>query len=75
MVTQTKEVLVAARQLTKVYKTGKVETPALRGVTLDVRAGRVHGHRRPLRKRQDDAIKSHRGAGFRHGRRFDRPGP
>ncbi|RJQ65695.1 MAG: ABC transporter ATP-binding protein [Desulfobacteraceae bacterium] len=31
--------LVTARKLTKVYKTGKVETPALRGVDLDFREG------------------------------------
>ncbi len=33
------DVLVSAREVTKVYRTGKVEAPALRGVTLDVRAG------------------------------------
>lgn len=31
--------LISSRQLTKVYTTGKVETPALRGVDLEVRAG------------------------------------
>jgi len=36
---RTKEALVSARNLTKVYKTGKVETPALRGVDLEIRAG------------------------------------
>ena len=30
------EFLVSARDVTKVYKTGKVEAPALRGLTLDV---------------------------------------
>jgi len=39
MVTQTDQTLIAARQLIKVYKTGKVETPALRGLNMDVRAG------------------------------------
>jgi len=38
MTNATRETLVSARELTKVYTTGKVETPALRGVTLDVRA-------------------------------------
>jgi len=36
---ETHDNLITARQLTKVYMTGKVETPALRGVDLDVRAG------------------------------------
>ena len=35
----TEEALVSARDLTKVYRSGKVETPALRGVTLDIGAG------------------------------------
>lgn len=33
------EILVSARDVTKVYNTGKVESHALRGVTLEVRAG------------------------------------
>ena len=33
------DVLISARDLTKVYKTGKVEVRALRGVSLDVRRG------------------------------------
>jgi putative ABC transport system ATP-binding protein len=33
------EVLVSTEELTKVYRTGTVEAPALRGVTLDVREG------------------------------------
>ena len=33
------EVLVAARDLTKVYEVGKVEERALRGVTLEIKAG------------------------------------
>jgi len=36
---ETHDNLITARQLTKVYTTGRVETPALRGVDLDVRAG------------------------------------
>jgi putative ABC transport system ATP-binding protein len=39
MVVRTNETLVMAKDLTKVYKTGKVETAALRGVDLDVQAG------------------------------------
>ena len=39
MVARTNETLVMAKDLTKVYKTGKVETAALRGVDLDVQAG------------------------------------
>jgi putative ABC transport system ATP-binding protein len=39
MVARTNEMLVMAKDLTKVYKTGKVETAALRGVDLDVQAG------------------------------------
>jgi putative ABC transport system ATP-binding protein len=35
----TRERLVKARNLTKVYKAGKVETPALRGVDLEIQAG------------------------------------
>jgi putative ABC transport system ATP-binding protein len=35
------ETLVMARNLTKVYKTGKVETPALRGVDLEIHAGEL----------------------------------
>ncbi|MBI5117045.1 ABC transporter ATP-binding protein [Candidatus Poribacteria bacterium] len=31
------EILVSAQDVSKVYKTGNIETPALRGVTLDVR--------------------------------------
>ena len=37
--TATPDVLVSASDVTKVYRTGKVEAHALRGVTLDVRAG------------------------------------
>ena len=37
--TATPEVLVSAKDVTKVYRVGKVEAHALRGVTLDVRAG------------------------------------
>ncbi len=33
------ELLVSARGVTKVYRTGQIEAPALRGVDLDVRAG------------------------------------
>ncbi|MHC4915135.1 MAG: ABC transporter ATP-binding protein [Planctomycetota bacterium] len=33
------EVLVSARGVTKVYRTGQIESPALRGVDLEVRAG------------------------------------
>jgi putative ABC transport system ATP-binding protein len=33
------EVLVSARDVTKVYRTGNVEAPALRGVSMDVEAG------------------------------------
>jgi len=33
------DVLVQARQVWKVYRTGKVEVPALRGVDLDIRRG------------------------------------
>ncbi len=36
---ETHDNLITARQLTKVYMTGRVETPALRGVDLDIRAG------------------------------------
>lgn len=39
MVTMKSETLVFARNLTKVYKTGKVETPALRGVDLKIHTG------------------------------------
>lgn len=39
MVARTNETLVMAKDLTKVYKTGKVETAALRGVDLEVQAG------------------------------------
>ncbi len=39
MAEKTGEVLVSAREVTKVYKTGEIEAHALRGVTLDVRAG------------------------------------
>ena len=39
MLPRTHEVLVIAKNLTKVYKTGKVETTALRGVDLEVHAG------------------------------------
>jgi putative ABC transport system ATP-binding protein len=35
----TGEVLVSAQEVTKVYDTGKVQTHALRGVTLDVKSG------------------------------------
>jgi putative ABC transport system ATP-binding protein len=38
---RTIETLVKARNLTKVYKTGKVETPALRGVDLEIQAGEL----------------------------------
>ena len=34
-----REVLVSARDVVKTYVTGKIESPALRGVTLDVRSG------------------------------------
>jgi putative ABC transport system ATP-binding protein len=34
-----REVLVSAKNLIKTYVTGKIEAPALRGVTLEVRAG------------------------------------
>jgi len=37
--TATPEVLVSAKDVEKVYRVGKVEAHALRGVTLDVRAG------------------------------------
>ncbi len=33
------EVLVRALDVVKTYVTGKIESPALRGVTLDVRSG------------------------------------
>jgi putative ABC transport system ATP-binding protein len=33
------EPLIRARGLTKVYRMGRVDVPALRGVDLDVRAG------------------------------------
>ena len=33
------EVLVRAKDVVKTYVTGKIESPALRGVTLDVRSG------------------------------------
>ncbi len=33
------EVLVSAKDVVKTYVTGKIESPALRGVTLDVRSG------------------------------------
>jgi putative ABC transport system ATP-binding protein len=39
MLIRTNETLVMAKGLTKVYKTGKVETPALRGVDLEIHAG------------------------------------
>jgi putative ABC transport system ATP-binding protein len=39
MVTWINEALVVAKKLTKVYKAGKVETPALRGVDLEIGAG------------------------------------
>jgi putative ABC transport system ATP-binding protein len=39
MVTVTNETRVMAKNLTKVYKTGGVETPALRGVDLEIHAG------------------------------------
>ena len=39
MVNATDDVLVSARDVTKVYKTGKVDAHALRGLTLDVRSG------------------------------------
>lgn len=39
MVLRTNEKLVVAKNLTKVYKTGRVETPALRGVDLEIHAG------------------------------------
>jgi putative ABC transport system ATP-binding protein len=39
MMSKTDETLVVARNLTKVYKTGKVETPALRGLDIEIRAG------------------------------------
>ena len=35
----TDRVLISTQQVTKVYKTGNVETPALRGVTMDVMPG------------------------------------
>ena len=38
---RTIETLVMARNLTKVYQTGKVETPALRGVDLEIHAGEL----------------------------------
>ncbi len=34
----TKEILVSAQDVRKVYRTGDIETPALRGVTLEVRS-------------------------------------
>ena len=39
MAEKTGEVLVSAKDVTKVYKTGEIEAHALRGVTLEVRAG------------------------------------
>lgn len=39
MANPTAEPLVSARGLTKVYQSGKVETPALRGIDLDIAAG------------------------------------
>ncbi|MFC1735497.1 ABC transporter ATP-binding protein [Candidatus Hydrogenedentota bacterium] len=32
-------ILLSAHEVTKVYKTGKIETPALRGISFDVKAG------------------------------------
>jgi len=34
-----RDALIEARDVTKVYRAGDVETPALRGMTLDIRAG------------------------------------
>jgi putative ABC transport system ATP-binding protein len=39
MVSQSDELLVSTKGVTKVYRTGKIETPALRGVDLNVRKG------------------------------------
>ena len=39
MVAPKESAFVSARDVTKVYRTGKVEAPALRGVTLDIHAG------------------------------------
>ncbi len=39
MAEKTGDVLISAKDVTKVYKTGEIEAHALRGVTLDVRAG------------------------------------
>jgi putative ABC transport system ATP-binding protein len=35
----TETILIQARDVTKIYHTGKIESPALRGVTLDIMAG------------------------------------